>query len=197
MESLWLVILSSLLSGIIATIITIMVQRHNELLKEKREIFSVLMAHRYLIHDKENVEALNKIDAVFYKQKEVRQKWVDFINTAEKASKDPTINPYDKYLKLLEVMADSIGYKDISWDEIKQAYSPKGLIDKITEESALRRAQIQQMTHDYNQDRTNPMTTQEIGLQFILKALDSPNGIETISKLIEIGEKQNRTAGKK
>ena len=80
MDNLWLVIISSLLSGIIATIITIIVQRHNELLKEKRGIFSVLMAHRYLIHDKDNVETLNKIDAVFYKEKQVRDKWVDFMN---------------------------------------------------------------------------------------------------------------------
>ena len=99
---------------------------------------------------------------------------------------------YDKYLKLLEVMADAVGYKDISRDEIKQAYSPKGLMDKITEESVLRRAQIQQMTHDYTQDRVNPMTAQEMGMQFVLKALDSPNGMDTIAKLIEIGEKSNK-----
>lgn len=191
MDNLWLVLVTSLLSGLIATIITLIVQGNNEKKKEKREVFSTLMAHRYLIHDKDNVETLNKIDAVFYKEKKVREKWTDFMNTVQKKDADQNLIN-DKYLKLLEIMADAVGYRDISWDEIKQAYSPKGLIDKIMEESALRRAQIQQMTHDYTQDRVNPMTAQEIGMQFILKALDSPNGMDTIAKLIEIGEKQNK-----
>lgn len=192
MDNIWILIITSLASGIIATIITLIVQGSNEKKKTKRDVFATLMAHRYLIHDKDNVETLNKIDAVFYKEKQVRDKWVDFMNACDKASKDPSVNIYDKYLKLLEVMADAVGYKDISWDEIKQAYSPKGLMDKITEESVLRRAQIQQMTHDYTQDRVNPMTAQEMGMQFVLKALDSPNGMDTIAKLIEIGEKQNK-----
>ena len=196
MENAILIIITSLISGILATVITIIVQKHNETLKEKKEIFSVLMAHRYLIHDKDNVEALNKIDAVFYKQKEVRKKWVDFIDTADKASKDPSINVYDKYLKLLEVMADAVGYKNISWDEIKKAYSPKGLMDKIAEEGVLRRGQIQQFAHDFNQDRINPMSAQEVGMQFVLKALESPNGMDTISKLMEIAEKQNKKGRK-
>ena len=196
-NSIWILLVTSLLSGIFATIVTILVQKHNEILKEKRQIFSTLMAHRYLMSDKENVEALNKIDAIFYKSIKVRNAWAAFIDAADKSAKDPTVNLNDKYLKLLEIMADAVGYKNISWDEIKRSYFPIGLSEKLAEETALRKAQIQQVNTVLHQDHPNPnqMTNEEMGMRVIMKALESPDGISTIGKLIELGTK-NKKGGK-
>lgn len=199
-NSIFVLVITSLLSGIIATVITILVQKHNENMREKRQIFSTLMAHRYLISDKENVEALNRIDAVFYKHKKVREAWSAFMDAADKSAKDPTVDQkghlIDKYLKLLEIIADVVGYKNITWDEIKKSYFPVGLSEKITEETALRKAQIQQASAYINQDHPNPnqMTNEEMGMRVIMKALENPDGIAAIGKLMELGMKNKKGA---
>lgn len=152
------------------------------------------MSHRYLIHDKDNVEALNKIDVVFYKDSEVRSAWKEFLSAADLAASNPTkiseIN--DKYLTLLEKIASAIGYKKINWENIKKYYLPNGLSTQILEESALRKAQIKQATQISSQDKSTGTNAEEFGMQFILKALDSPNGMDMISKLIELGKKPKK-----
>lgn len=199
MENVWIIIVTSLISGLLATILTIIFQKFGETRKSKRDIFETLMSHRYLISDKENVEALNKIEAVFYRHKDVREAWKNFM----KAADDVTLNPAnsqveDFYLKLLEKISIAVGYKDISWDEIKKFYYPQGLSSQIMEEAALRRAQIQQATSIVNQDHPNPsqISNEELGMKVIMKALDSPEGLGALGKLIEYSEKVNQRGGK-
>ena len=194
MENIYIIIITSLISGLLATILTIICQRIFEIKRSKREIFEILMSHRYLIHDKDNVEALNKIDVVFYKDIEVRNAWKEFLATADLAATNPTkiseIN--DKYLTLLEKIAFAIGYKKINWENIKKYYLPNGLSTQILEESALRKVQIKQATQISSQDKSTGTKAEELGMQFILKALDSPNGMDMISKLIELGKKPKK-----
>ena len=45
-----------------------------------------------LISDKENVEALNKIEIVFYKHDDVRLAWKDFMKAADDATASDTAN---------------------------------------------------------------------------------------------------------
>ena len=99
-----LVIASSLISGLLATIVTIVVQKKSELRKSQREIFETLMSYRYGIALKESVVALNKIDIVFYKNHNVIQAWKDFKQEALRAGDNPNKpnNIQDKHLKLLE-----------------------------------------------------------------------------------------------
>ncbi|MBO7344989.1 MAG: hypothetical protein J6U92_03520, partial [Clostridia bacterium] len=198
MDNVVLVISTSLVSGILATILTLVCQKLGETKKGKREIFETLMAHRYLISDKENVEALNKIEIVFYKHDDVRLAWKDFMKAADDATLNPANNKIDDcYLKLLEKISKAVGYKNISWDEIKKCYFPQGLSSKIVEEEALRKAQLRQATVVVDQDHPNPsqMTKEEMGMRVIMKALENPEGMGALGKLIDLGSK-NKKGGK-
>lgn len=196
MDNVWIVVVTSLISGLVATIVTIVYQRVSEAQKDKKEIFKVLMSHRYLISDKDNVEALNRVEVVFYKNKEVRECWRKFLVAADDAAKMPN-NPNnetdinDKYLRLLEEIAKCTGCKGIDWENIKKYYYPRGLSSKILEETVLRRAQISQASAVAQQDQGNvsQMTKEELGMQVMLKALESPNGIESIAKMMELSSK--------
>ena len=78
-------------------------------------------------------------------------------------------------------------------ENIKKYYFPQGLSTKILEEETLRKAQIQQALQESKQDKRNPsVSAQEMGFQFVLKALDSPNGMELIQKMIELGAKGDK-----
>ena len=190
------VVIAAVGSGLVATLITLLVQKHNEIKRIKVSIFETLMAHRYMISDKENVEALNKVEVVFHSDKDVRQAWKEFLDEADKgaANLGAGVNINDKYLKLLEKIAESIGYKKINWENIKRFYYPTGLSTKITEEALLRKAQLTQVSAIANQDTSNgQMTPEQFGMQFILKAMDSPDGLEKIAKIAEMGNKSAKT----
>lgn len=188
-----LIIITALISGLVATILTILYQRIAEAKKDKKEIFKTLMSHRYLISDKDNVEALNRVEVVFYKNKEVRKCWHKFLSAADDAAKNPKSENtiLDKYLRLLEEIAKCTGCDGIDWENIKEYYYPQGLASKILEETTLRRAQIAQASAVARQDQgnRNQMTAEEIGMQFMLKAMESPNGVESIAKIMELAGK--------
>ena len=195
MDNTTLLIVTSLASGILATIITLVCQKLGETKKAKWEIFETLMAHRYLISDKENVEALNKIEVVFYKHEEVRTAWKEFMKAADDATLNPANNKIDDcYLKLLEKISIAVGNRNISWDEIKKCYYPQGLSSKIVEEEALRKVQLRQATVVVNQDHPNPsqMTKEEMGMRVIMKALENPEAMESLGKLIDLGAKNKK-----
>lgn len=138
-----LVILTALFSGLVATLVTIWWQKKSGDKIEKIRIFTILMSKRYDIAAEESVDALNMIDVVFYKSTKVREGWKDFYETTKKpetSRKDQEIE--DKHLRLLELIAEDIGYKNIHWDDIKQYYYPVGLSAKHKEEEKLRKIQI-------------------------------------------------------
>ena len=201
MDNIWIVILTSLISGLLATILTIICQRKFEIKRTKKQIFETLMSHRYLIVDKENVEALNKVDVVFYHNTEVRKAWKAFLNAADTASVNPMAENEvnDKYLRLLEEIAKCIGYKNINWEDIKKYYLPKGLSTQIAEETALRKAQLQQATMLSGQDQmdSRQISSEEMGMRFVLKALETPNGMDNITKLLEMASMQGKMNGGK
>lgn len=143
MESSFLIIVSAALSGLLATLITLWVQRKTRKYNSKFKIFETLMSHRYNFAAEDNVKALNSIDVIFYEDEKVLKAFEDFLNETVKA---PETNPnhIDKYLKLLEEMADKLNLKNISWDCIKKhMYCPDLLFEKINEENALRKALLQ------------------------------------------------------
>lgn len=139
-----LLIGTALISGLIATVVTLWWQAKAKKKENKEKIFSTLMSKRYKIADKESVEALNMIDVVFYSDSKVRDAWRKFKEStdlpAEKLDRTKIIE--DKHLKLLEIMAENIGYKEIKWDNIKDYYYPVGLSNKNLEEEQLRKAQL-------------------------------------------------------
>jgi len=193
------IVIAAVGSGLVATIITLVVQRISETKRIKIEIFEILMSHRYLIADKENVEALNRVEVVFHKDDEVRKAWSDFLNAADAGATNPALSSttYDKYLKLLEKIANNVGYKRIDWENIKHFYYPNGLAAKITEEEMLRKAQLSQVTSVATQDTSNgQLSAEQFGMQFLLKAMDSPDGLEKMVKIAEMAG-QGKKGGKR
>lgn len=142
MADIVLVITTALISGLLATVITICWQRHAQIKQSKMNVFETLMAYRYMVASEESVKALNSIDVIFYKDNDVRAAYKDFLNEADKK---PELNPNiaDKHLKLLEEMSKVLKLGEIHWDDIKRAYYPTGLSEKMQEEALLRKMQIQ------------------------------------------------------
>lgn len=192
MENIALVVITALISGLLATIVTIWWQHRSELRRKKMDIFETLMSYRYMIFNQESVNALNSIDIVFYKDEAVRKAYAAFLN---ETGKKPEFNPNtaDKYLKLLEEMSKSLGLKDIHWDDIKQCYYPNGLAEKIQDEQMLRKVQIQNAmdTARQNAEQQNtPASNQfneQLALQLLPVLLKNP---ESLKMLMEFSKEQ-------
>ena len=193
------ILVSAILSRIFATIITLWWQNKNQAHQEKVRIFSKLMSKRYDITAEECVEALNMIDVVYYKDEKVRNAWHEFKNTTDMP--DTEAKPQvitDKRLKMLEVMAESIGYKNIRWDDIKEYYYPVGLSEQKRDEAVLRRVQIDAAVAQIEKGRETTSAAQvdpkeEFSNQMLLKAIENPDGL---LKLFEVAEKaQNLNKG--
>ena len=198
MENLGSIFISAVLSGIFATIVTLWWQNKNQSHQEKVRIFSTLMSKRYDITAEECVQALNMIDVVFYKDEKVRAAWRDFKNATDMP--DTEAKPQlitDKRLKMLEVMAESIGYKNIRWDDIKEYYYPKGLSDSKRDETILRRVQIDAALAQIKNEQEHAVAQvdpkEDFNNQMLLKAMENPDGL---LKLLEVAEKaQNLNKG--
>ena len=191
MKDVILIIATSLISGLLATLVTILWQKRTELRKNQLSIFETLMAHRYEISNEKNVFALNKIDIVFFKNKAVLEAYKNFKQEANDASwnKDKPNQIFDKYLRILEEMAKSLGYKNINWEVIKNYYFPEGLSSKIQEETLIRKAQLNNIIKPADtKNNTQTATSEQIGMQVALKILESPDGVE---KLVELADKFN------
>lgn len=142
MENLVSIIISSILSGILATIITLWWQNRSEKTKVKREIFTTLMAYRFKFASAESVKALNCIQAIFYNNKNVLNAWEKFKYAADK-------NPFveqdlnDAHIALIEEIAKALKYNNIVWKDIKSYYYPEYLASELNDTEALRKAQLE------------------------------------------------------
>lgn len=198
------IIFTALCSGLIATLVTILWQKRSQTISEKTKIFTVLMSKRYDLAAEESVNALNMIDVVFYKSERVRSTWKSFLeatNLPDSQTKAQVIN--DKHLKLLEVIAEDIGYKEVRWDDIKQYYYPVGLSSLRQDEAVLRRIQIdaglaQISESKKHEESSQTDTNNQLATQVLIEAMKNPDGL---LKLMEVAEKaQNfnrRPQGKK
>ena len=92
------------------------------------QIFKTLMTARIYGWTVESVHALNVIDIVFAEDEKVREAWKDLND------KYHVTNPDNQHLKkieqaqyrLLEAIANSLGYKDkITWETIQNPYIPE------------------------------------------------------------------------
>lgn len=194
MDNTVLVIITALISGLLATVVTIWWQKRAEIHRAKLQIFQTLMSYRYAVASEESVKALNSIDVVFYADKSVRKAYADFLN---EANKRPEFNPNtaDKHLKLLEEMSKALGLKDIHWDEIKQVYYPHGLSEKEQEEAVLRKMQIQsteavlKATQSQQNTPSQNQFSQELVAQLLPELIKNPDGFRS---LMEIGERYGK-----
>lgn len=111
-----------------------MASNRSEKRKDKMQIFKTLMTSRIYGWTPDSVNALNIIDIVYSDDKKVRAAWKDLND------KFRVTNPDQQHLKkienaqykLLETMANSLGYKDkITWETIQNPYVPVGMAQQI------------------------------------------------------------------
>lgn len=190
MEQFLMLVTTALISGLLATIVTIIWQRKNAKNNRKFDVFNTLMSHRYMIGSEANVNALNTIDVIFSKDIEVREAYKSFLT--ETAKIPVSVEQIDeKFLKLLDVMANTLKYKNIHWDEIKHYYYPVGLSERITEEATLRKLQIQSASSSINNAKQGQNTSkndqlmEKAFLTILPELIEDPSKIEQLAKISE------------
>lgn len=186
MNDILLVVITSLISGLLATILTLVYQKLSRIKESKVRVFENLMSYRYALYLQESVNELNKIDVVFYRDKAVIQAWKEFKVEASKVAND-NIKPNglsDKHLKVLEAMAKAIGFKRINWEDIKDFYYPNGLASKI---------QYEMINKSVNNETRNTQISseQQLGLSMISKIIEHPEAVDGLIKLSETFVKGN------
>ena len=194
MGNVGLAVTAALVSGLLATVVTIWWQKRSRKYTLKLKIFETMMSYRYMIHAEESVKAINSIDVVFYEDEKVRKALSAFLNeTAKKPDFNPQIE--DKHLKLLEEMAKALKLKSIHWDDIKQSYYPNELAQKNQDEEMLRKLQVQNAieTARRNNEQQNTPADRQFGEQLAMRLLpDLIKNPDALKMLIEIGAKEGK-----
>ena len=143
MDNILLPIVTALISGLIAVIVTLYWQKRTATYNRKMRVFEKLMMYRVpeKAHFKETVPVFNSIDVIFYDDGDVRKAYKDFIDESNK-SPEGISNSLDKHQKLLEVMAKSLGLKKLTWEDIKNSYFPNAYSRLLEDEEMLRKTAI-------------------------------------------------------
>ena len=135
----WVNLAAVIISPILAVIIAQYLQNRSEKRKDKMQIFKVLMTSRIYGWTPESVHCLNLIDFVFSDDKNVREAWKDLYDKycVENPTETELKKINDAQYKLLETIAQSLGYKNkITWETIQNPYIPKGMISQQMQQNA-------------------------------------------------------------
>ena len=155
---------------ILAVLIGHWCQISSEKRKDKLQIFKTLMTARIYGWTVDSVHALNIIDIVFANDRKVRTAWKDLND------KYHVMNPDDSQLKkveqaqykLLEAIANSLGYKDkITWETIQNPYIPDGLRMQLEAQKQSQQAYMNVLNgmsqmipkNSSNEERKDPVDT--------------------------------------
>lgn len=139
----YLTLAALIIIPIVAVVIAQWLQNRSEKRKDKMQIFKTLMTSRIYGWTPDSVNALNIIDIVFSDDEKVRAAWKDLND------KYRVTNPDQQHLKkienaqykLLEAMANSLGYKDkITWETIQNPYMPVGMAQQIEAQKNMQQA---------------------------------------------------------
>lgn len=113
--------------------------------QDKMDVFKTLMTSRIYGLTPQSVHALNIIDIVFSDDDAVRRQWKTYYDKLCVENPDSTeLKKIEtEKVKLLEVIANSLGYKDkVSWETIQNPYIPKGLIDSMIQQQQFQNGQL-------------------------------------------------------
>lgn len=136
-------LIAVLLIPVVAVIVGQYLQERAQKRKDKMQIFQCLMTRRITGWAAlEAVNAINSIDIVFTGSKEVRSQLSVW---RSKCRNDvPREEQYREQCKLLELMANDLGYKDkITWDVIQNPYYPEGLDHQLTMNNQIMNGQVE------------------------------------------------------
>ena len=146
---------------ILAVIIAQWLQNRSEKRKDKMQIFKSLMTSRIYGWTPDSVNALNIIDIVSSDDKKVRAAWKDLYD--KYCVTNPDQHQLEKIktaqYKLLEAMANSLGYKDkITWETIQNPYMPVGMAQQIEAQKNMQQAYYSAINsvNNYVQNQEQP-----------------------------------------
>ena len=114
---------------VVAVLVGHFFQNRAEKRRDKMNVFTAIMTDRYG-WSKETVLALNSIPIVFSKDTSVREKWKEYYKMLciQEPNDIQLKERNDALYKLLESMADALGYKGVvNWDDIQNPYIPRGM----------------------------------------------------------------------
>ncbi len=120
----WMSIIAIITSPLIAVWVTMKVEMHRQQRREQMELFKTLMSQRGLATSYEWLNAINSISVIFHDKKEVLTALECFLDAAKVSGTDNLTDFENKRIKLLEVMANSLNYTNIDWEQIRGAYVP-------------------------------------------------------------------------
>lgn len=141
-------VIAIILAPIVSVIIGQKLQERAKKRQDKMEIFRVLMTSRVYGWTPQSVHALNILDIVFADNKEVTDQWKVYYDKLciENPKKTDLEEIEKEKYKLLEVIANSLGYKGkITWETIQKPYIPKGLLDSMTQQQKFQNDQSEIM----------------------------------------------------
>ena len=141
----WISIVAVLTSPLIAVGITMWLEWRRQRRKDKMELFQILMTQRGITESYSWVNALNSMHIIFSDDKKVLEALSAFLDTTNvKTPEDMDLVIFDnKKVKLLEVMAKSLGYsKNINWEQIKSPYVPRWMAQEQAFNSIMKEAQL-------------------------------------------------------
>jgi hypothetical protein len=125
-----------LLSPLIAVLVSVFLQSKQVKCGEKKVIFSTLIATRHSPINDQTVRALNMIDVVFYKNKNVRRLWREYYDMLHNTGLNNDLGyktRQTKNLELITEMAKDLGYgKEITALDVERVYYPVGLGQAFT-----------------------------------------------------------------
>lgn len=128
---------------IVAVLIGQHLQNRAEIRKDKMHIFKVLMTSRIYGWTQESVHCLNIIDIVFSDDENVRNAWKNLYDKYCVQNPDETQlkKIQNAQYKLLDTMANSLGYKDkVTWETIQNPYIPEEMRRQQQEQAASQQA---------------------------------------------------------
>ena len=142
---------------ILAVIIGQKLQEKAQKRNDKIQIFKILMTSRIYGWTPESVQALNLLEIVFADDKAVCEQWKVYYDKL--CVEDPNDMELSKIKKekdrLLEIMAKSLGYKNITLESIQNPYIPKGMTDLITQQQKYQTTQSVVLEQMKNMMKTN------------------------------------------
>jgi len=134
-------VLAIMLSPVIAVLITMFLQSRKDKKNAKMNIFITLMSTRNRAPSEEIVRALNMIDVIFSKDKNIRRLWSEYFGML---SNEGLSNPVgwkqreQKNLEMITAIAKNIGYKnEITSLDVDKVYYPVGLQNQLDNASEI------------------------------------------------------------
>ncbi len=138
----WISVIAIIASPLIAVWVTMRVEIYRQRRREQMELFKTLMSQRGLAASYAWLNAINSISVIFYDKKDVLTALACFLDAAKVSGTDNLTDFENKRIKLLEVMATSLNYTNIDWEQIRGAYVPVWVTQEIEFNTKMREANL-------------------------------------------------------